>query len=214
MELSDYVRILKQRGWLIILLAVLTAGTAAVFSRMQTPVYRASVRMAIYSRPDFGANQTAGRLKLLFAEKIKSSDVATDVINALELETDSGTLLSKFKAEPDNTTEIILLQFENENCDLAKDIVRTWGDQLIQWRNQQNAPLRQEDRVTADFLGDPQCGMAGADWKINGVAGGVFGVLLGTMLALLLEWLASSRVRRAEDIERHLQLSVIGKIPR
>ncbi len=39
MELSDYIRILRQRGWVIILLGLLTAGAAFGFSRMQTTIY-------------------------------------------------------------------------------------------------------------------------------------------------------------------------------
>lgn len=42
MQLSDYVRILARRGWLIVLAVALTAGSAFIFSRLQTPIYRAT----------------------------------------------------------------------------------------------------------------------------------------------------------------------------
>jgi capsular polysaccharide biosynthesis protein len=41
----------------------------------------------------------------------------------------------------------------------------------------------------------------------------VFGALLGTVLVFGLEWLESGVVRRSEDVERYLEIPVIGSIP-
>ena len=60
MEISDYGRILKQRGWIIILVAVLTAAAAFGFSKLQTPVYESTVRILVQpARTDFGQAQAA-----------------------------------------------------------------------------------------------------------------------------------------------------------
>jgi capsular polysaccharide biosynthesis protein len=48
---------------------------------------------------------------------------------------------------------------------------------------------------------------------INTAAGAVFGLLLGVALAFLLEWLSSGVMRRREDVERYLDIPVIGTIP-
>jgi LPS O-antigen subunit length determinant protein (WzzB/FepE family) len=66
-ELSDYLRIIRQRGWLIILLALLTAAAAFGYSKMQTEVFESQVNMLVTpARLDFragaGGERAAGRL--------------------------------------------------------------------------------------------------------------------------------------------------------
>ena len=46
MQLQDYARVLLKRGWIIILLAILAAGSAYVFSKLQTPIYRSTVTLS------------------------------------------------------------------------------------------------------------------------------------------------------------------------
>ena len=48
-----------------------------------------------------------------------------------------------------------------------------------------------------------------AEWALWAV----FGLLLGVALVFVLEWLASSVMRRSEDVERYLNIPVIGTIP-
>ncbi|MBW7958896.1 MAG: hypothetical protein H3C69_05000, partial [Candidatus Promineofilum sp.] len=63
MEIRDYFRILRQRGWLIIVLMILTAAAAFGFSKIQTPVYESTLRLLVSpSRTDFGQAQAAKTL--------------------------------------------------------------------------------------------------------------------------------------------------------
>ena len=63
MDLNDYIRIIRQKGWLIILVAVLTAAAAFGFSKLQTPVYESSLRLLVQpARTDFGQAQAAKQL--------------------------------------------------------------------------------------------------------------------------------------------------------
>jgi capsular polysaccharide biosynthesis protein len=175
MEFSDYLRILRQRGWLIILVAVLTAIAAFGFSKMR---YRAQA-----------------------------------VINQLQLDRTSADLLGDIRVASDNSSFVIELTVENTDPDLANDIARTWGNLLIQWQVQNNDTLRKEDRITIEFIDDPQASLDRPKWKVNTAAGGVFGALLGVLVVFLLEWIESGIVRRPEDIERYLEIPVIGTIP-
>ena len=84
---------------------------------------------------------------------------------------------------------------------------------LIQWQNQNNDKLRKEDRITIEFLDDPQPGGVEPNTRINTAAGGVFGALLGVIVIFLLEWIESGVMRRSEDVERYLEIPVIGTIP-
>ena len=214
MALNDIFRILRQRGWLILVLMALTAAAAFGFSRIQTPVYQSNLRLLVLpSRTDFGQAQAAKTLLGSYEQWLRSTYRAQAVINELQLDRTAGDLLSDVRVASDANAFIIDLTVENTDPNLANDIARSWGNQLIQWQNANNDKLQKEDRITIEFLDDPQAGLDRPDTKINTVAGAVFGLLLGVALLFLLEWLASGVMRRSEDVERYLNIAVIGAIP-
>ncbi len=214
MELSDYLRILRQRGWVIILLAALTAGAAFGFSKVQTPVYESNLRMLVRpSRTDFGQANAAKELLASYVAWLNSRYRAQDVIDTLQLDMEAGELLGDVKVASENISFVIQLSVENSDPDLANDIARTWGELLMQWQTQENDKNRKEDRITIEFIDDPQAGLDRPKWKINTAAGAVFGALLGVIVIFVLEWIESGVVRRSEDVERFLDIPVIGSIP-
>ncbi len=214
MELSDYARILRQRGWLILLLMALTAAAAFGFSRIQTEVYQSNLRMLVLpSRTDFGQAQAAKELLRSYEQWLRSSYRAQAVIDELQLDMTAPALLSDMRAASDNSSFVIDLTVENTDPDLANDITRTWGNQLIQWQNANNDTLRKEDRITIEFLDDPQAGLDRPNTMVNTAAGAVFGLLLGILIIFLLEWIASGVLRRSDDVERYLDIPVVGSIP-
>lgn len=214
MELSDYFRIVRQRGWVILVLMALTAAAAFGFSKMQTPVYQSNLRMLVQpSRTDFGQAQAAKTLLSSYEQWLYSSYRAQSVINNLQLDMTPGELMGDVRVASDGNSFIIELSVENTDPDLANDIARSWGNELIMWQNANNDKLNKEDRITIEFVDDPRAGLDRPDTSINTAAGLVFGLLLGVALIFLLEWLASGVIRRSEDVERYLDIPVIGSIP-
>jgi capsular polysaccharide biosynthesis protein len=214
MALGDYFRILRQRGWIIILLAVLTAGAAYGFSRIQPVVYESSLKLLVRpARTDFGQSQAARELLGNYEQWLRSSYRAQDVINKLQLDMEANELLGDVTVASDRLGLILQLNVENTNPDLGNDIVRTWGNLLIQWQSEENDKNRQEDRITIEFQDDPQVVGVSPNVKINTAAGGVFGALLGIITIFVLEWIESGVLRRAEDVERYLDIPVVGRIP-
>lgn len=214
MELSDYFRIIRQRGWVVLVLMALTAAAAFGFSKMQTPVYESMLRMLVQpSRTDFGQAQAAKTLLSSYEQWLYSSYRAQSVINNLQLDMTPGELLGDVHVSSDGNSFIIQLTVENTDPNLANDIARTWGDELKKWVNENNDGLDKNDWITVEFVDDPQAGLDRPDTKINTAAGAVFGLLLGVGLIFLLEWLASGVIRRGEDVERYLDIPVIGRIP-
>lgn len=214
MDLGDYLRILRQRGWLIILMAVLTAAAAFGYSKMQTPIYKSSLRMLVQpARTDFGQAQAAKQLLRGYVQWINSSYRARQVIDALQLDMTPQDLLSDISVASDDSSFVVQINVENTDPDLANDIVRTWGNLFIQWRIDDNVNQRREDWVDAEFIDDPQAGLDSPKTTINTAAGGVFGALLGLLVIFALEWVESGVMRRADDVTKYLDISVIGTIP-
>jgi capsular polysaccharide biosynthesis protein len=214
MELSDYLRILRQRGWVIVLMALLTAGAAFGFSKMQTELFESNLKLLVLpSRTDFGQAQAAKELLRSYEQWLNSRYRAQAVINELQLDMTAEALLGDVRVASDNASFVIQMTVENSDPNLANDIARAWGNLLIQWQNQNNDQLRKEDRITIEFLDDPQAGLSQPNTRINTAAGFVFGALLGVMIVFALEWYESGIVRRVEDVERYLEMPVIGSIP-
>ncbi len=214
MELSDYLRILRQRGWLIILAAILTAVAAFGFSKMQTPIYESNLKLLVRpARTDFGQSQAARELLGNYEQWLLSSYRAQDVINQLQLDMTAEQLLGDVSVASDRLGLVIQIAIENTDPDLANDISRTWGERLIQWQNQENDKNRQEDRITIELQDDPRAGLTSPKTKINTAAGFIFGALLGIILIFVLEWIESGVMRRPEDIERYLDVPIVGTIP-
>lgn len=215
MEIGDYLRILRQRGWLIILMAVLTAAAAFGYSRIQPTIYESSLRLLVQpARTDFGQAQAAKQLLRGYVQWINSSYRAEDVINTLQLDMTPRELLGDVTVASDDSSFIIQINVENSDGDLANDIARTWGNRFIQWRIDDNADQRREDRVDAEFIDDPTIVGMSPNTKVNTLAGAVFGALLGLMVIFVLEWIESGVVRRTADVERYLEIPVIGTIPK
>lgn len=214
MALSDYFRILRRRGWIIILLAVLTAGAAYGFSRIQPVVYESSLKLLVRpARTDFGQSQAARELLGNYEQWLSSSYRAQDVINILQLDMQANDLLGDVTVSSDRLGLVVQLNVENTDDKLANDIARTWGELLIQWQNQENDKNLQADRITIEFQDDPKIAGTSPNVKVNTAAGGVFGALLGIIVIFVLEWIESGVVRRAEDVERYLEIPVVGRIP-
>jgi capsular polysaccharide biosynthesis protein len=214
MEIGDYLRILRRRGWLIILMAVLTAAAAFAYSYIQPTVYESSLRLLVQpARTDFGQAEATKALLRGYVQWINSSYRAQEVINELQLDMKPQELLGDVTVASDDSSFVIQINVENSDPDLANDIARVWGNRFRQWRIDDNADQRREDRVDAEFIDDPTIVGTTPNTKINTVAGAVFGALLGLMVIFLLEWIESGVVRRTVDVERYLDIPVIGTIP-
>lgn len=213
MEFRDYVRILRRRGWIIILLAVMTAAAAFAFSRLQTPIYKSSVDILVQpARADWGLAQAAKILLRSYVSWMDTETNAQEVIDVLSLDRVPGDLRSDVTIASDDSRLVIQVTVEDPIGDSANDIAKAYSDLFIQWRNAENAKQRKEDRVEAIQLDPPRYGLARPKWKINTLAGSIFGALVGGVIVFVLEWIESGVVRRPQDVERYLGVPVLGAV--
>ncbi|NDJ35533.1 MAG: hypothetical protein GYB64_12780 [Chloroflexi bacterium] len=218
MQIQTILNILWRRGWIMILLAVLTAGAAYVFSTImeqRAPVYKSSIRIGVEpARTDFGQAQAAQQLLRYYTEWMYSNYRAQEVIERLDLDMTPDQLRSDVTIASENSRLVIQIDVENRNGDLANDIAREWALLFVEWRNQENAQVRREDRIDAVILDDPRYGLAFPNTTINTAAGAVLGLLVGVAIVLVLEYIESGIIRSTEDVDRFLEMPVLGTIPR
>jgi len=214
MELADYIRILRKRWWIIAVAVVLTAGSALVFSKLQHPEYTSTAEIVIEpARPDWGLTQSAKMVLRTYMTVADSYSWAQDVIDEMELPMTPEQLrgTAHFAAEDDRM--VIKLEIEAYDGDQANDIARTWAQRFVQWRDSQNQQQRKEDRVYAYLRDQPRYVQSWPKTKIVTAAGGIFGLVIAGVVIFFLEWLEAGVIRTPQDLERRLNLTVMGAIP-
>jgi capsular polysaccharide biosynthesis protein len=214
MSLSEYLRILRRWGWVVLLMALVTAGSAYVFSKAQTPIYRSTVHILISpSRTDFGLTQSARILLRSYVAKIDSELFAQDVINALQLDRTAGDLKSDVTIASDESRLTMQIDVRNPNPAVADQIAQEWAELVLGWRETENAKVRNEDKVNAEIIDAPRASLFRPNTRINVLAGAILGVLLGGLIVFAIEHAEAGVIRSPEDVERALSLSVLGAIP-
>lgn len=214
MNLTYYLRILLRRGWIVVLAAVITAGAAYAFSRAQTPVYRATQKVLLQpARNDFGLTETLRTLLNSYVVYLDTNDQASRAIDRLQLDMTPGDVRSKMTISSDPTQLVVQIDVDMEDGPLAAQIATAMGQLLVEYRTEDNRDLQRQDRIEAILIDTASYGQFRPNTRINVLAGGVLGVLLGGAVVFLLEYLESNIVRHKEDVQRFLELPVLAAIP-
>jgi capsular polysaccharide biosynthesis protein len=224
MNPADYLKILARRWWILLAAAVIVGASAAVFSRLQTPVYRATQQILVKpARNDFGLSQTLVNLLNSYKAWMDTKELAGRVLVAYAQPRTDGTtrtldmkpedLKSMVTISVDRNANLLNVDVDMPNGNVANDIARAYGETFKQWRDKENAPLRLEDRINAELLDYPAYGQIRPQVTVNTAAGVVLGLLLGGVIVFILERLSARVIRRSLDIEQTLALPVLGAIP-
>lgn len=214
MELSRYLNLLWKRGWIIVLVVAVTSVSAYGFSKMQVPIYRASVQISINpARPDWGLAQTAKILLRNYTINMMTHTWAQKVIDQLKLDVSTGYLLEHTRASSDESNLTIQIDVDHRSPQVAQDTAWTWANFFVEWREAENLDLRKEDRVGASILDLPTVSLFKPKTRVNVMAGAVIGLLVGGLIVFFLEWVESDIIRNSQDVERYIGVSVLGTIP-
>ena len=214
MELRDYLRILRKRGWIIVLTTLLTAAAAWGFSQMQTVEYKSTI--SVFVRPERIDNGTLLATKQIlrgFVRYIDSLNFSQRVINQLGLDMKPDTLKGKVTIASKDEDYIIQIDVVDSDPAQSERVALEWANQFVQWRDQDNLKQRKEDRVDANIVQNPTTGKFRPQTTLNVIAGAIIGLLLGVVIVFFLESIESNILRSPDDVERVLGITVIGAIP-
>jgi capsular polysaccharide biosynthesis protein len=221
MNLIDYARILIQRGWIAVLLAVIAGSAAFLFSQMVTPVYRSTqVILLVPSRSDLGLAEAAIRLINSRRAWLDSDLRAEAIIDELQLDFTPSYLRGQttIQANRDNLSIQIDVDLPAPDAPsaaaLINPIARAWGDQLIGYQEELNRETNREDRIRAQRQDEPRLAQLQPRPTIYAAIGAITGFFIGVVIILVLEYLESNVIRRRADVERSADLKVLAIVPR
>ena len=214
MELQKLIGIAKRRGWMVIATALIAALAAFVFARMQTPVYKSTMRLTVQpARPDLGLTQSGKTLLASSINIIWNKRNAAKVVERLNLDTTAETVYGNTKMAEDAAVFGVTIEVQDYSGETANRIAKTWADLFVETRRNDNTKLQRTDQIDVILGDDPNYVKDYPRTSILTAAAGLLGALCGGLVAAVLEGLQSSILRTQPDVERKLGLPVIGAIP-
>jgi Mrp family chromosome partitioning ATPase/capsular polysaccharide biosynthesis protein len=141
-ELSDYLRVIRERFWIIPLTVVIVVVVALVVSLTSTPQYRASARL-LYQKNNleqalFGAqvftSTNQDREVKTGALLVKLEPVAEAVADELGSTRSNSELLAMVSAEPQSTTNVVDILAEGTDPEECADVANAFADQFVLFR--------------------------------------------------------------------------------
>lgn len=214
MELSEYLRILRKRWWIIVLVTALTAAAAYGFTRLQTVEYKSQIDVYVQpARIDNGTLLATKQILRGFVSYIDSNNFAAIVINRLSLDMLPETLNGRVTIVSVDEDYLIRIEAIDTDGEQANRIVKAWATAFVEWRQTENTKQRKEDRVDAFIVQEPRYDKFRPQTTLTTVAGGIIGLTLGGLIVFVLEWIESGVLRTPEDVERAVGMTVLGAIP-
>ncbi len=216
MDLREYARVLFKRGWIVVLIALFGAVGAYGFSKLQQPIYSSIITLsAIPSRPDYGQGMATKDLLHNYSMQIVTTKLLQAVSDQLQLDpANIEALKSRVNVSVDEANLLINIEVKDPIQDNPPKIAQALADAFVVKHRQDNLVIDQQNRILVDIHDGPtQTEIFSPKTKINVVAGGILGGLVGTLVIFLLEFLQSAYVRNADDVERYLGMTVMGSIP-
>ena len=215
MQLRDYLRILRKRGWVIIIVTIITVISAFAFSKIQTPVYRATIYLNVWpARPDWGLQQTTKGLMRNYANNIKSRSTMMEVINRAQLDITPEQLQGKVLVSPIESDFLIQVDVDDYDAHIAQSIAQTTAEVFVEDMTAYMVNQDKTDRIDVSIVDNALPGVLHKPKiKINMIAGALFGIVVGLAAVFVLEWLESDVIRSTDDMERYTGLAVLGTIP-
>ena len=217
-SLREYFFILRKRLWLIVLLTVISVVISGVVSYyVLEPEYQTFTTLMVGKPKDYQNmdnkleyNDLLLNQKLVstYGEIVKTRLVTDEVIEKLNLNISDKEFREKVNVNLVKDTEIIKLEVTDKDPELAAKIANETA--LVFMKNVKEI-MKIENIQVIDKAQIPENPIKPRP-KLNMAIAGVLGLMIGIFLVFLLEYLDNT-IKTPEDVEKYLDLPVIGTIP-
>lgn len=216
-ELREIFDIIRKRLLLIVLIvlaAVITAGVLSYF--VLDKQYEATTSLILGKPNDFSSNPQLQYNDVLLFQKLvktygeiaKSRTVSEKVIEAMQLNLTAEQLQSKITVTPVGDTELIKIKVVDNSPEMAANIANKLAEVF---KSQVVQIMRVENVQVVDTAKIPNSPIKPRP-TINIAISFMIALMAGVGVAFLLEYLDHT-IKTPQDVEKYLELPVIGVIP-
>lgn len=216
-DLREYFGIVKKRSKIIaIITLVAMLVSAAVSFFMLSPVYETNTTL-IVNRSEATQNQNmtndeytvTQKLATTYGEIIKSRTVLNDVIEKLNLDMSYSALSSMVSVSPVGDTQIINIKVQDTNPKKAMDIANAIPEVFTK---EVKRITKANGAEVIDKATLPQNPIK-PNKVMNVAIAAVLGLMIGLFLVFVLEYM-DTKMKKPEDITKHLDIPILGVIPK
>ena len=216
-SLQELFQVLKKRAALILIITIIAALVAGMFSSLCiTPKYRVSSQILVNKAESensiYSSNEVSTNVQLIntYNEIIKSPAVLQSVIDDLELDLTIEELNKKISVSSANNSQVMNIVVEDESIlnavNIANKTAQVFKEKIVDIMNVNNVTILSKARVKGNES------PVSPNTLLNTAIGLVVGLMASIGLAFLLEYLDNT-FKTEKDIEKHLELPILGVIP-
>lgn len=216
-SLKELIQTLKKRMSLIIILTLMAVLVSAAISYfVLTPIYQSSTQLLVNKSNDdqqsFNVGEVQTNLQLINTYNVimKSPAILDIVIDDLKLNMTTKELNEKITVQSEKDSQVVNISVQDEDpkqaAAIANKIAEVFQTEIVKIMNVDNVSI----------LAKAELGENPSPIKpqplLNIAISMVVGLMAGVGLAFLLEFLDNT-VKTEQDIEKGLELPVLGVIP-
>ncbi|MGN0251423.1 MAG: YveK family protein [Oliverpabstia sp.] len=213
-DLMEVMMVLLHKAGVIFLAGLMMALLAIVGTKLLvTPQYQSVTKLYVLNKQDSNMLtssdlQTSTLLTKDYAEIIQSRKVTEAVIAKLGLNLKHGEMLKKMEVVTGTDNRIVTIKVIDPDPYMARDIANAVRDTAAEHiKNVMNS----EAVNIVDEANVPDSKYSPSTIK-NGLIGGILGCILAVAIVMI-QYLRNDTIQISEDVERYLNLSVLGTIP-
>lgn len=214
-DLMEIFSVMLSRFWLILFTGILVGICALIYTKATTaPMYTSSTKMYILSKNEESAAVNSSDLALSatlandYAQLIKDRTVMESVISELGLSMSAEQLSARVSVGLPDSGRIVTISVSDPDPYMASKLatqVRDMAAVHIQEVMDTGAVnvVEEANIPQAQTLGN---------YKRNAMMGVLAGMVLA-MAVIFIRYMMNDTIRRPEDVEKYLGVSVLGSIP-
>jgi capsular polysaccharide biosynthesis protein len=214
-DIQDIFRVLKNNWRIMVCITIIvTIVVGAISFFYIKPTYRANTKVFIGKEQvkdvKYDSNDVEMYQKLLktYAELIKTNDLIENAIGEKNLDIAPSQIMRGLEAVPRTDTQILQISYESNDNILAKEVLVAVVDEFIK----ESKVLIPSGTIKVIESADiPQYPVSPNKYRNTAIAC-LVGFMMGIMVALLKEYM-NDTFKTKEQIEKAMEVSVIGMIP-
>ena len=214
MQIRDYWRVLSKRWWIIFVVALVTSATAYGYSKSQQPLFRSSATLYVTPRRyDYGLTMVIQNLMRQYSQQVESDKFLNKVSEDLKLDLPAATLKSRIHTSGTVDNLAIRIDVDDPDPAMAQAVAGALGREFLANNDIRMEQVEKADKVDVYMYDNPTpATLYRPRTKVNTVAAGLLGLLMGGVIVFFLEYLDDT-LKSPEDVERYVAVPVVGNIP-
>lgn len=214
MSLFEYLRVLIQRGWIVVLIVMFTAGGAYFLTTQQTRIFQSSYVILLEPvSPNSNISQANRALLNGYVVYLYSRPIAAQVVEALDMGISPDELMGRSSISVTEDQLALEIRVNDTDGENANRVALAWGEALIHYRNTINEDLPGPEHINAIPQDSPRFSQFRPRVLLTTALGVLGGLAVGGLIVFMLEFLHNRIVQHPEDLEQGLHMDVLATIP-